>query len=880
MLKRIIILISFLSLVFVKLNAQEKPIQNYEEFKEKYITASYYFLYDEYQKAVPLFLELYDKNPSNAAINYKIGVCYMQIPGQREKALPFLEQASSNVSDRANEFSYKETRAPETVWYRLGEIYHQKNDFENALSAYKKFKAYLNPSNIYDLDIVNRQMQTCQNAKKIVQYPVIVVKNNLGYIMSTPFQAYNPVVSADQNSLVYTTKKAVIDSTYKDGIKEYIEEVFYSKKVNGEWMQAKNISSELGTDGFCSSVYLSNDGTHLLLMKDDLYDGNIYETKLVDGKWTPIVKLSKNVNSKYWEMHACLSKDGKIIYFSSDRKGGFGGFDIYKSELNSEGEWGKAINLGPTINTKFDDDTPFILEDGKTLYFSSEGHYNMGGFDIFHTMNLGKNKWSTPLNLGYPINTAADNLFYYPVNLGEYTYFSDAKMDESGGTEIYMMKLQLPENPNEFELSGKVTFSDKANHENIVKISVLDSINLKDTIATIYTNIETGNYESKVAAGNYQISFEADKYNKEIVNLYIPRILSRQQFVLDITLTPQEQLLTQKDLIVDANTTNESNTTATSTQKEKEGFVAIKNVHFDETKQDLDFDSQVELERIYKVLESNPSLAIHISGKSKSEFGEAYDEKLNQKRQESIINYLAAKGIDKSRFKIEDGTSTNIADNTGNVSVKLFKSAQDTVKMDEDIYKPNSIKFKDELVYTVILKGTNDKLADDYFAKYPDITAITASTTENGYVYTSGKFSKLFEAVKYMNKCIDLGFAEASIVDNFELDNIKNSTYLATSESVSSEKQKVAENVSKPINSESKSTGISFTIQLGVFSAPMDVMEFKNIGEVTAHIGEDNKYRYLFGTYDSYSKANEKLSQILKLGYTEAFIMNTERYKK
>jgi hypothetical protein len=96
-------------------------------------------------------------------------------------------------------------------------------------------------------------------------------------------------------------------------------------------------------------------------MKDDYYDGNIYETKLVDGKWLPIVKLSKNINSKYWEMHACLSKDGKIIYFSSDRKGGFGGFDIYKSEINSEGEWGKAINLGPTINTKFDDDTPFII---------------------------------------------------------------------------------------------------------------------------------------------------------------------------------------------------------------------------------------------------------------------------------------------------------------------------------------------------------------------------------------------------------------------------------------------------------------------------------------------------------------------------------------
>jgi outer membrane protein OmpA-like peptidoglycan-associated protein len=487
-------------------------------------------------------------------------------------------------------------------------------------------------------------------------------------------------------------------------------------------------------------------------------------------------------------------------------------------------------------------------------------------------MNLSGNKWSTPLNLGYPINTSDDNLFYYPVNSGEYTYFSDAKLDESGGTEIYMMKLQIPENPNEFEISGNVAFSDKKSHSDIVKISLLDSLNITDTIAIFYTNLETGNYSSVVPAGNYQISFEAKSYKKEILDLYIPRILSRQQFVLDVTLVP-EQLLSQKELVVE-NTAN---------NKEKEGYIAIKNVHFDEKKQDLDFDSQVELERMYKILEVNPSLSIFVSGKSKSEFGEAYDEKLTLKRQENIVNYLTAKGIDRSRFELEENKTGTLVDNSGNVEIKLFKAAKDSVKLDEEIFMPNNIRFKDDLIYTVILKGTNEKL--DEKSLNSEITDVLTHQTQNGFVYTSGKFSKLFEAVKYMNKCIDLGFTEASIVDNFELQNIKNSSYLASSDAkpktVETEKT-VEKSETKPVETTTSSTksSINFTIQLGVFSASIGVDNFKNVGTVIEHIGVDNKYRYLYGTFDSYSKAKEKLSEIIKLGYSEAFIMNTERYKK
>ncbi|OFY24818.1 MAG: hypothetical protein A2W98_06000 [Bacteroidetes bacterium GWF2_33_38] len=852
------------SVAFINISsAQQQSLSETEEFKKKYITASYYYLYEEYENAIPLLLELYDMAPTNAAVNYKLGVSYLQIKGEKEKALPFLEFAAKHSSPKANEFSYKETLAPELAWYRLGEVFHVINDFDKATESYKRFKSFLKPNDIYNLDIVNRQIETCKNAKQLVKYPVMVVKNNLGRLVRTPFYAYSPVVSADQSTLVFTTEKLVIPDSSElasGAFDEYIEEIFYSKKVNGEWTEAVNITNEINSNGYCSSVFISSDGTHLLLMKDDYFDGNIYETKYIDGKWTPITKLHKNVNSKSWEMHACLTKDGKTLYFSSDRKGGFGGFDIYKSNLQENGEWGKAINLGPTINTKYDDDTPFILEDNRTLYFSSEGHYNMGGFDIFHTKLLDNNKWSVPLNLGYPVNTADDNLFYYPVKNGEYTYFSDAKIDGNGGTEIYMMKLLLPEHPNQFEINGTITFADNPKSNSVVTISIIDSLSKNDTVATVFSNLETGEYQGIVPSGNYKVAFVAEGYKKRCEELFIPQILSRQEFVLNTELSPEE-LLSSHDLIA-------------QNQESKDGYVAIKNINFSTKEQTLDFDSQVELERMYKILASNPSLSIVLEGKTKTEFGEAYDQKLNEKRQETIINYLAKKGIDKSRFVINN---QEIAQNNAlseAVEIKLLKSTNDSILMNEEIYLPENVRFKNELVYTVILLGTNGQLADNYFEKYKDILTVTPYTTQNGYIYTSGKFDKLFDAVKYMNSAIDMGFLEASIVDNFELENIRRSSYLATSESTTHNTK--VDTTSSTIVSKGE---FLFVIQIGAYENSVGIEHFKNLEGIVEHKGSDGKYRYLFGKFATYKEAKEKRMDLIRNGYSDSFIMNYERYK-
>lgn len=853
--------------------------QHDQKFKEKFISASYFYLYEEYEKALPIYLELYDKDPSNANINFKIGNCYLQIPGQSSKAVPFLEYAVTNISPKHNEFSYKETTAPEVAYYRLGEAYHQNIEFDKALSSYKRFKLYLRPKDIYNNDIVNKQIETCNNAKELYRYPVIVVKKNLGNLIKTPFYDFNPVVSGDQQTLIFTSERKLsqteMDSIAFAGIiaEEYIQEVFYSKKINDEWQKPINITNDLGSNGFCNSVYLSEDGTHLLLMKDDYYDGNIYESKFIDGKWSKIKKLSKSINSKAWEGHACLTKDGNTIYFSSDRKGGYGGFDIYKAEKNDKGEWGNAINLGPTVNTKFDDDTPFILGDDKTLYFSSEGHYNMGGFDIFYTYQIEKDKWTLPLNLGYPINTPEDNLFMYPVSNGEFTYFADAKLDGSAGTDIYMMKLIVPENPGEFDVNGVVrVYETKQKPKTLVTINLIDTTTNKITY-THFTNIENGEFSFTTIPGVYKIEYSAKGYLTKTDYLHVPRILYRKEFYLIVDLVPDGLIATQ-DLIV----SNEN-----SNQKGK--YISVKDINFTSEDNNIDHDSKVELEKLSILLKTNPDLTVEIESYSSSNISKGYDIKLAEKKQNDIINYLAENGIDKNRFSFKQQDITNdLALNS--IELKVLKQTNDSLIADNDIFLPEKIKNKDQLTYTILLAKNSDKLNDNYFNNY-NLANIDVYNVDNKFTYTSGNFANQYEAVKYLNNIIESGYADAKIIDNFELKDITKSSDLIASNNIKNSQttnnQNQNNNSNNNIssnNNQVKTGNIVFTIQIGAYSESVNLENFNSLKGVTEHKGTDNKYRYIYGRFNSYTLAKQEWMRLNKLGYSDAFIMNIERYKE
>ena len=229
---------------------------------------------------------------------------------------------------------------------------------------------------------------------------------------------FNPLISADGKSFAYMVSLKFYDA------------VMFSRLVNGKWTPPVNITPELQSDGDFYISCLSADGKLLFLSKDDHINSDIYVSSYDGNSWSKTVKLNKNINTKYWESHGFISEDGNQLIFASDRPGGFGGLDLYISH-KVNGDWGPAVNLGPEINTQFNEDRPFLINNGKTLFFSSQGHENMGGYDLFRSDLQSNGLWSKPKNLGYPINTPDDDIFFMPVGDGKSGYYS--KYKETGG---------------------------------------------------------------------------------------------------------------------------------------------------------------------------------------------------------------------------------------------------------------------------------------------------------------------------------------------------------------------------------------------------------------------------------------------------------------
>ena len=493
--------------------------------KKFFVQAESHYLFREYELANPLYLSLYDLQQGNANIQYKIGNCYLHIPFEQTKAISYLELAVVNTNYDANEKSFKETQAPLDAYFSLGNAYRVNNELDKAIATYKKFKDLLTARDeVVNADFIDQQILACQNAKKLIETPVRLKKENLGEEINIVSLNLYPAVSGDESTLVYTCKFGEEDVIY------------FSRKEGGEWTIPIDITYQIGSDRDCSSTSLNYDGTELYVYKIDDFVGNIYVSYFENGEWSKIQKLNRNINTKYYESHASISKDGKTLYFTSNREGGIGGLDIYKSERSENGDWGPAVNLGSGINTPFNENTPFITSNDSVLYFSSEGHFNMGGYDIFKAKNR-NNGWGKPENIGYPINSTDDNLFFQPVKNGAYAYYSMLEGYKSMG--IYRLSLFGKDIKRSFEIKGIVSLKDTTLlfNENF-RVSLMMDTSLVDTIDVSFPNTETGLYGFVANSGDYQLIFEGLGYNKHLEFVSLPVDFPLTEIVINIELVP------------------------------------------------------------------------------------------------------------------------------------------------------------------------------------------------------------------------------------------------------------------------------------------------------------------------------------------------------
>ncbi len=406
--------------------------QTHDKLQEYFDEGQYFFNRGDFQDALYYYFQLLRADSTNANFNYKVGECYLNIAGKEHLAIPYFELAAKNTVPKKSykKKSIEETAAPLHVLFYLGNAYRMNNELDKALQCYLKFIDSPFFYGNYNQNVVEKEIKTCERAKIIQDAKIDYDLINLGEAINSDFSEERPVISGDGNTLVFIRKLKFYDA------------IFCSRKVNDVWTQAVNINPEILSDGEYYPSGLDYTGKTLLLVKRDGDSYDIYTSGFDGEKWSNAVRMGGNINTLSEETHASFSPDNKCMLITSNRPGGKGGFDLYLSRQNSTGGWKKPTNLGKNINTDFDESSGYLTGNPDVLFFSSQGHYTMGGFDIFYSKKNDK-KWDIPINIGYPINDTRDNLNYCPASNDVRTgYVSLIRDDGKGNADIYLLKIR------------------------------------------------------------------------------------------------------------------------------------------------------------------------------------------------------------------------------------------------------------------------------------------------------------------------------------------------------------------------------------------------------------------------------------------------------
>ena len=634
-----------------------------------------YFEYSRFTTALGHYIKAHKFNPENAILNYKVGKCYLRTVS-KVKSIPYLEKA----------YKLQPTVHPE-IRYLLGEAYHLNYEFDKGIVEYKAYRQNMGIDNAKEssvmMKVVNKKIEECNVGKKLVANPIRVFIDNIKAVNS-PYPEYSPLISADESVLIFTSRRS---NTTGGGMDEgsdfqYFEDVYMSRMVDGEWTQAVNVGSPINTNEHDATVGLSPDGQSLFVYRYKMNDGgDIYQCELNGDNWSKPKHLGKNINTKAHESSACFSNDGRTMYFVSDKEeGGLGGRDMYISRLDradakvgSKKRWGSNFNMSTLLNTKYNEEGVFMHPDGKTLYFSSQGHETMGGYDIFKSVKGEDGQWGKPENLGYPINTPDDDVFFVISASGKHGYYSSIKSGGMGEKDIYRITFLGPEkqpvlNTEDNLLSSIANPVSETVIEEVVELktvaltilkgTVKDAITLEPVeaeielidnskyhkyeklpssktnlnpmddddnpvIATFKSNVKTGKFLVSLPAGkNYGIAVKAEGYLFHSENFDIPKTDGYSEVTKEILL---------KKVAVGSK-------------------IILKNIFFDFDKATLRPESTSELERLVQLLVDVPTLKIELSGHTDSKGADVYNLKLSTRRAKAVVDYLIKHGIASGRL--------------------------------------------------------------------------------------------------------------------------------------------------------------------------------------------------------------------------------------
>jgi hypothetical protein len=497
-----------------------------KDFKSKFEEANVLMEEKMFSLALPVLKELLIEDPDNANINFKIGQCYFYSQTHKVDALPYLRKAVKNISKNYDPFMYTERGARIEAYYYLGRAMHIHYDIDSAIYYFNVFKEGIGKKHILYKSAV-RQIEMCENAKTLMASPVEIKITNLGPKINSAYSEHSPVLSLDENEIFFTSRRLRADSmnmSFKNIVDgEYYEDVYVSyKNKKGEWGEPELLDFN-SVNAHHATIDLSADYTTLFIYHDAGGNGDLYQSTLIDDRWSKPEPLGSDINSSAYETHLSISVDGQTLFFASDRKGGLGGKDIYMCKKLPNGEWGAAKNLGAPINSEYDEDAPHFHPDGKTLYFASTGHESMGGYDIFFSEIQSDGSWSFPLNIGYPINSTHDDVFYVASADGKRGYYSSyGGVDNYGEEDLYMLeRVEFIEKPLTL-LKGRLFVPENQTLPSNITVYLTDN-ETGELVGKSKPFVRTGSFVFIIPPGkNYNIRYEIGDKDVFNDNIFVP----------------------------------------------------------------------------------------------------------------------------------------------------------------------------------------------------------------------------------------------------------------------------------------------------------------------------------------------------------------------
>ncbi len=586
-------------------------------------TAEDFLAKEQFAAALPLYIHLLNGDSSNATLNFKIGICYLNSRSQKTKAVYYLNKAIEPTTSYYTQGTKTQSTTPVMPQTLLGPS-HLSYDLEKVNEASEKLKKITQEVKDKELSVIqvlDLKMELKKIGDELREYndsPINFKIETSNQNTTSSYVGYSSVLSADKASLIFNFQKPESKWEENNDEKQFFEEPIRKSRDN---IDSAAIENQIGQQNLIASsgkddthkiekevtVAVSEDNQVILTYKNTKGDGNLYLSRLNGNNWTTPEKLSKIINTKGWEPNECISADGVWLYFTSSRKGGYGGEDIYRSRKLPNGEWSKAANLGPEINTAFDDVAPFILPGGNTLYYSSNGRNDSAQFDIYTSRLDANDAWTVPLKVGYPVSVKTDE---NPI--------ATSKTNESSGTFVFTFK-----NKNEAPIrvvNGRVVDT-AGNGIERIKIKVID--NETSEQVSFSSTGDNGNYSFILPTGkDKNVTFLAEGCLFQSENINTSAKNSCYQKTSDVkmcAIAPGSKII-------------------------------LKNVFFDSAKATLSPLSHPELEHVFHLLQENSGLVIEISDYMTSPENAKVNKVLSQQRAQAVQEYLLKKGISTERI--------------------------------------------------------------------------------------------------------------------------------------------------------------------------------------------------------------------------------------